>query len=1344
MFPSHAGQRSSDVPLTLVTLGSWELLASCDGTATPLFGPSKPLALLVYLALSPGRAVQREHLLDLLWADLEPGPANHAYRQTVWYIRQRLGESCLKAGGNQLALACPLEADRDQFLAAVQNQHWERAVGLYTGDFLPGFAAPGGAEFERWADLERWRLRSLFVRAGDTLARRHLATGRAREAVTLARRVRDADRSGEAGWRLLLEALVAAGDPVGVSIEADQLEEMLHEEGRDAEPATRAVLRLSRQELRESVETPTQRGLVAELVGREREFGAVVVAWEAVRRGEARHLHVVGAAGLGKSRLLADAQARLRVSGARTVLVRAAPGERALSYALAADLATALGALQGSAAISSATAGTLVALAPALAARYPAAEPDRAAEDEVMRRRVLAVAELLAAVADEAPLALLIDDVHWMDRQSRQVVSALLGRLGRSAVLVVTTTRPGTEGAVEGPDTVQLPLEPLTSQQVGALVMSFGALPDESWARTLPDKLRAAAKGTPLIAIETLELAIERGVLDLGPDGWRCVAPGELERLLAGGAALRQRLEHLTREQRWLLLLLAVHGAPVPPALLRESAPRPDDAFQADLLVLEQRGLASRERGDWQPAHDAIAELAIELAAPDAVRAAHQVLGRATEAGDGGALRRAAQHLAAAGDGGALRDAFALWVRTARSRGDRRDLASLARELLGSDANGSVAALVRSLPLHQRLHPSAPGMVVAAIGLVVLIAAGATWALAGRGQTVLRVVAFVPDGDGVRQSQVEVSESDLLNQRTIDLRTGARMPDLPERLTPRPVGISYLGSDLWAAVVRDTDANGEEPRIYGPRRTKPYPPAPGDDAVGSSSPDGAYLAVYTDRWSKHNAGSVGIFDLDRGSLRQLTSGPNRDMPGPWSPDGSRIAVFRERYDNKPNELCWFSFDGQRNSCFVPSGVLGAGFAGGWISSHELLIHGIDSAGQTWVYSANADTHQLTKLFASARAVGAANGPWVLCRCAVGDGDRSDWEVRRTDVPGRAIRIAGADGVLALAIAPPNGRAPAADYLERLVITGPHDGSVEIGVPYRYSVRGFTPRGGDIDVPVVEWLVADTTVATVTDDGILTGRRSGRTTVYASAGGWRRDSAAVVVAARTGTSEVIEAWSADWLDRWRPFGLPKPRVVRTEAGAALFVAGDSDYYSGVYSRRVFATDSGLAIRAVVRTPSPTVKWQILHLGVVPLLDTAALRQWDHTTGAMPRNSGDAAAACDLNYPAGEAEWGKRFVAMSAGEESFYVPVDTTLSSGRPWEVLLQLLPDGRCGIALNGTPLRLTSVRPAPGVPRHVLIDGQSVRTRILVDSVEVWRGVLGGVDWSKLDRPAERVGRHAR
>jgi DNA-binding SARP family transcriptional activator len=152
-FPQFGGgSNAPDAPapgaprprLTLVTLGGWAL-ASADaaGAPTPVFGPSKPLALLAYLACAPGRTARREHLADLLWADLEPDGAHHAFRQTLWYIRQRIGTDGLASDAVQVSLTADVETDRDRFDAAVARQDHEQAVTLYTGDFLPGFAAPG-------------------------------------------------------------------------------------------------------------------------------------------------------------------------------------------------------------------------------------------------------------------------------------------------------------------------------------------------------------------------------------------------------------------------------------------------------------------------------------------------------------------------------------------------------------------------------------------------------------------------------------------------------------------------------------------------------------------------------------------------------------------------------------------------------------------------------------------------------------------------------------------------------------------------------------------------------------------------------------------------------------------------------------------------------------------------------------------------------------------------------------------------------------------------------------------------------------------------------------------------
>ena len=70
--------------------------------------------------------------------------------------------------------------------------------------------------------------------------------------------------------------------------------------------------------------------LAPELIGREREFRAILARWDDTKNGQGGAVLITGVAGLGKSRLLADLHARLRASRAKALLIRANPGDRAV------------------------------------------------------------------------------------------------------------------------------------------------------------------------------------------------------------------------------------------------------------------------------------------------------------------------------------------------------------------------------------------------------------------------------------------------------------------------------------------------------------------------------------------------------------------------------------------------------------------------------------------------------------------------------------------------------------------------------------------------------------------------------------------------------------------------------------------------------------------------------------------------------------------------------------------------------------------------------------------------------------------------------------------------------
>jgi len=490
--------------------------------------------------------------VDLLWSDGTPEAGQHNLRQTVWYIRQHLGDRTVAAQRGTVTLLADVTCDRDAFLAAIENEDLERGVALYSGDFLPAGAGAGASGLEDWAGLERYRLRQLFRRAAELVVRARLLAARFQDAQQLARRVRDADPEEETGWRLLLETLMVAGDRTMAATEADTLEWQLAVRGREPEPSTRELLRRVR---RRTVErgTASPPGLPAtRLVGRDRQLATILQAWDAVVRGRGSHVDVISLAGFGKTRLLLEVRDRLGSVGATAIYVGASPAAREVSHVFVSEVVTALAGLPGAVGISPAAAETLVALNPSLSSRFPV-PGDPAAGEEAIRRRLFALLDLVQAVSDEQPFALLLDDVHWADSGSRQMLEELLSRLEGFRAMMVTAARPGVTTHSTAPTSVSLQLPPLGLDEVRTLVADLGALPEAGWAGNIPGYLRSIAGGSPLVMLDLVERAIDEGVLALGPAGWSCRDP---ETILADLEALRgTRIQPIESHPRSILVL---------------------------------------------------------------------------------------------------------------------------------------------------------------------------------------------------------------------------------------------------------------------------------------------------------------------------------------------------------------------------------------------------------------------------------------------------------------------------------------------------------------------------------------------------------------------------------------------------------------------------------------------------------------------------------------------------------------------------------------------------------------------------------------------------------------------
>lgn len=193
--------------------------ASIEGPDGPLAGRAAQrhrIALLALLAATPRGGVTRDKLIAHLWPERDAERARHALSDSVYRINKALGKEAVLAAGDELRLDPErLPSDLAAFREALEEDDWERAIGVYAGPFLDGFHLPKAAEFERWLDGERDRLARRYASALEALAEERAAAGDPTGAVAAWRRRAAHDRYDSRIAVRLMQALEAAGNRAG-------------------------------------------------------------------------------------------------------------------------------------------------------------------------------------------------------------------------------------------------------------------------------------------------------------------------------------------------------------------------------------------------------------------------------------------------------------------------------------------------------------------------------------------------------------------------------------------------------------------------------------------------------------------------------------------------------------------------------------------------------------------------------------------------------------------------------------------------------------------------------------------------------------------------------------------------------------------------------------------------------------------------------------------------------------------------------------------------------------------------------------------------------------------------
>ncbi|MFF5933084.1 AAA family ATPase [Streptomyces sp. NPDC012508] len=364
----------------------------------------------------------------------------------------------------------------------------------------------------------------------------------------------------------------------------------------------RATTRTVPEEL-EGVRTP--------LRGRDAELAFIQARLDALDRGEGGIIRVEGPAGIGRSRILAEAAAAARRRGARVFEGAADPDEQFVPLGPLLD-----GLLSGEEPLSGAVRLRDLATTPG--------------------QRFWLLQELgdrLRETARNGPLLVVLDDLQWCDDLTLLTFNTLAAGLSAHAILWLVAVRGGSV-----PSGVRTTLDRI--RQAGAHELALGALDDQATTRITedvlgaapdPDVLRVArrAEGVPQLLVELLgslreAVTIENGTAKLSA-GLR--APRELPSVV-------RRLDQLSGEARELVQTGAAVGGPVTVALLAELLGRSPaalitavrESLDAELLTESGDRLAFR--------HDLIRE-AVEAGLPLPLRQA--LRGQAAELPPGSA-----------------------------------------------------------------------------------------------------------------------------------------------------------------------------------------------------------------------------------------------------------------------------------------------------------------------------------------------------------------------------------------------------------------------------------------------------------------------------------------------------------------------------------------------------------------------------------------------------------------------------------------------------------------------------------------------------------------------------------
>lgn len=485
----------------------------------------KARSLLKLVAHQRQYQMVREHVIDLLWPDLEPDAANAQLYKALHHIRKAFAgcnveaEEWIEITDDLIRIAPPggLATDVELFEKTARSglkykklSELEHAFSIYSGDFLPM------DRYVEWASFPREHYRQLFLDVLTMLAVVYEEQGDLSEAAEMMRLALDKEPTLEIAHRGLMRIFAKKGQSTRAFHQYDVCREILRDElGMSPSPETKKTLDDVREgKIREKEEPHTHRasmyGPATPIIGRAEECDTLNQQLEFLNKGRGAGLAITGEAGMGKTRLVQEIIQQARQKELPFFIGRSGNGN--MAYGPFIDLLQDI--LNQHPEMEDMLPAELGRLIPGFSTdTLPFPHADKMAAKGYLFAQVH---RFFFRLVSERPAVIILEDLHAADLASKELFSYLIQHRDQLPILFAVTLRreegnplPGFALELQGHFTEVIELAPLTYEEHVSLLHLHAE--NAIIGADMVSHIYGLAEGNPLYALELLRHYTENG-----------------------------------------------------------------------------------------------------------------------------------------------------------------------------------------------------------------------------------------------------------------------------------------------------------------------------------------------------------------------------------------------------------------------------------------------------------------------------------------------------------------------------------------------------------------------------------------------------------------------------------------------------------------------------------------------------------------------------------------------------------------------------------------------------------------------------------------------------------------